>query len=134
MGKLEKLLKEFIGGLIRFTGLFLLINWFLREKVTILLYHNPKVGIWEKHLKYLKKHFNFITLDTLIHSLCDKKWSLIPRNPLIITIDDGYKGNFELLSLFKKYDVKPTIYIVSFGLIRKLLTLFYFLIMKMLRD
>lgn len=113
MANLEKWLKKFIGGFIRFTGLYRLINWFIREKVTILLYHNPKLDILEKHLQYLKKHFNFIALDTLIHSIYDKNWSLMPQIPLIITIDDGFKGNFELLHLFKKYGVKPTIYICS---------------------
>ena len=104
MANLEKLLKNFIGIFIRFTGLYHLINWFIREKTIILLYHNPKLDILEKHLQYLKKHFNFITLDTLIHSIYDKNRSVIPQNPLIITIDDGFKGNFKLLHLFKKYE------------------------------
>lgn len=110
---LEKLLKKFIGVFIRSTGLYRLINWLIREKVTILLYHNPRRDILEKHLRYLKKYFNFITLDLLIDSIYNKNWSTIPKNPIIITIDDGFKDNFELLSLFKKYGIKPTIYICS---------------------
>jgi peptidoglycan/xylan/chitin deacetylase (PgdA/CDA1 family) len=113
MANLEKLIKNIIGILIRFTGLYLLINWLIRKKTTILLYHNPKLDLFEKHLQYLKKHFNFITLDTLIQSIYDKDWSLMPPNPLIITIDDGFKDNFKLLHLFKKYELKPTIYICS---------------------
>jgi peptidoglycan/xylan/chitin deacetylase (PgdA/CDA1 family) len=113
MADLEKFLKRLIGGFIRFTGLYRLIKWLIRKKATILLYHNPKLDILDGHLQYLKKHFNFITLDTLICAIYDKDWSLMPQNPLIITMDDGFKGNLELLRLFRKYGVKPTIYICS---------------------
>lgn len=37
----------------------------------------------------------------------------MPPNGLVVTIDDGYKGNYGLLDVFKDYDVRPTIYLCS---------------------
>lgn len=113
MTRLETWLKKCIGASVRFSGLYHLINWFTRKKTMILLYHNPKPDILENHLQFLKKHFNFITLDTAVDAIYTKDWSLIPKNSIIITIDDGFKDNFKLQNMFKEYEVKPTIYICS---------------------
>ena len=37
----------------------------------------------------------------------------LPNNSLIITFDDGHKGNVELLPLIKKYNLTPVIYLCS---------------------
>ncbi len=78
-----------------------------------MLYHNPKPDIMGNHLQFLKKHFNFITLDTVVDAIYTEDWSLIPKNSIVITIDDGFKDNFKLQNIFKKYEVTPTIYICS---------------------
>lgn len=84
-----------------------------RKKVTILAYHNPDPDIFEKHIRYLKKRFHFITIDELVHAIKHDDWALIPSKSMVMTLDDGYKENCKLASIFAKYAVIPTIYLCS---------------------
>lgn len=103
-----------MGLFFRFTGItFFIRNVIARKKVTILLYHNPQASLLENHLEYLSKRFSFITLDVLVDAINLRDWSSIPSKALVITFDDGHKGNYELLDTFKKYKVIPTIYLCT---------------------
>ena len=94
MLNINKIFKEFIAYIIILSGAsFLIIYFIAKKKVTILLYHDPKKEIIEKHLKYLSSKYNFIELDTLVDSIYKKDWKKIPDYPLILTLDDGHKGN-----------------------------------------
>jgi poly-beta-1,6-N-acetyl-D-glucosamine N-deacetylase len=107
-------LKYIIALFTRLCGIPLIIReFYARNKVTILVYHNPKKEIFEKHLRYLSKRYQFITLNTLVKAIYLKNWSFIPPKSLIITFDDGHKENYYLLKAFKKYRVIPTIYLCS---------------------
>jgi peptidoglycan/xylan/chitin deacetylase (PgdA/CDA1 family) len=88
-------------------------NIIAKKKVTIILYHAPKPDVLDKHLNYLAKRYNFITLERLINALYSRSWENIQDKSLIITFDDGHKENVRLLRVLKKYNVKPTIYICS---------------------
>lgn len=115
---LEKFLvwgyRELAALIIRFSCIpFFIRNFYARNKVSIIIYHDPKPDILEKHLKYLSKRYNFITLDNLVNAIYTKNWEHIPTKGLIITLDDGHKGNFALLDIFKRYQVSPVIYICS---------------------
>ncbi len=108
------IIKEFVALLIRYSGLpFLIRRFFCRKKVTIILYHDPKPEVLDRHFNYLIKHYNFISLPILIDALHEKDWSNIPENGLVVTIDDGNKDNYKLLNTFKKYQVRPTIYVCT---------------------
>ncbi|MGQ9570400.1 MAG: polysaccharide deacetylase family protein [Thermodesulfovibrionales bacterium] len=112
--RISNLLKEIASFFIRYSGiLFLIRNIYAKKKVSIIVYHNPKPDILDKHLKYLSKRYNFISLDSLVNAIHSKNWANIPQRGLVITLDDGHKGNFDLLKSFKKYGVVPTIYLCS---------------------
>ena len=64
--------------------------------MVIISYHNPKPKIFKKHIEYLKKNYNFISLDKLVDAIHNKDWSAIPSKSLVITIDDGWKENYLL--------------------------------------
>jgi peptidoglycan/xylan/chitin deacetylase (PgdA/CDA1 family) len=109
-----KALKSLFWKLITFSGL----SWFVREvlmrnKAGILLYHEPTPENLEQHLKFLSKYYNFITLDLLVEAISTKDWIKIPPKALVITIDDGHQSNYALLEVFKKYHIKPTIFLCS---------------------
>jgi len=111
---MKQLFREIIGFLIRYSG----ISYFMREvyakrKVSILLYHDPKPDVLNTHLAYLGKRYKFVTLDTLVNAMYSKDWSNVPPKSLVITLDDGCKGNLALIGVFKKYGVIPTIYMCS---------------------
>jgi peptidoglycan/xylan/chitin deacetylase (PgdA/CDA1 family) len=112
--RFSALLREVLALLVRFTGLTLLIrNAYAKRKATIILYHNPTVKILDSHLKYLSKRYRFITLDALVNAIYIKNWTSIPANAAVITIDDGHRANHDLLGIFKKYDIRPTIYVCT---------------------
>ena len=109
-----KIIKGIISYIIVFSCIPFLIRHFIaKKKITILLYHDPKRDLMEKHLVYLTKKYNLISLKDLIYSLDYKTWEKIPEYPLLITFDDGHKGNYKLTSLFRKYKFRPTIYICT---------------------
>lgn len=85
----------------------------MRRKVSIVLYHDPRPDIFEKHVQFLSKHYNFISLNILVSAIKNRDWSLISNNSMVITFDDGHKGNYELLEIIKKYNIIPTIYCCS---------------------
>ena len=114
MIKIRGSIKYIIGFIIRFFGIsFLIREVFFRKKVTIVIYHNPSPQILKKHIDYLKKHYNIVPLDSVVDGIYNNDWSAIPPKSLVITIDDGFKDNYNLLEIFKEYNVYPTIYLCS---------------------
>ncbi len=114
MKKIKTVFRIFVGMLFCLFGIPILMRKFIcGKKVTILAYHNPDPDHFEKHSKYLKKHFHFITIDTLVHGIENNDWDMIPSRAMVVTFDDGYKENYELASIFEKYSVIPTIYLCS---------------------
>lgn len=82
------------------------------NKAIILLYHNPKKEIFEKHMAYLNNHYRFISLEELVLAVHTKNKKAL-RNSAVVTFDDGHANNFDLLNTFKKYSIKPTIYLCT---------------------
>lgn len=93
-------------------------------KLPILMYHkitstcqqdNLSVSLQhlEKQFQYLKKyHFTTITFKELIEHVCNNH--PLPHRPIMLTFDDGYKDNFELMyPLLKKYFLKANIFLVA---------------------
>ena len=114
MNKVICIIKELIAFLIILSGIpFIIRNFIAKNKATILLYHNPEKKLFAKHLIYLKKKYNVIELRKLIKAIKNKNWNQIPEYPLILTFDDGHKGNFHLFNICKKYKVNPTIYVCT---------------------
>ncbi|MDP2927670.1 MAG: polysaccharide deacetylase family protein [Candidatus Omnitrophota bacterium] len=97
--------------------------WFTpRYTVPILVYHS--IGYGEggffvkpenfiKQMAFIKKNgYEVITLDELVRSIKDKK--SFKRNKIVITIDDGYKDNFQYAyPVLKKFGFPATIFLVT---------------------
>lgn len=82
-----------------------------QEKVTVLLYHNIDAKLFKIHLDYLEKSYNFISLKTLADTVTFSNWAGLPSSPLVITFDDGWKENFQLLQVIKKRSLPVTIFL-----------------------
>ena len=80
---------------------------------TILVYHNPSPETFDKHMTYLASRYTFIPLGQLIDAMRNRDWSKMPARPLAVTIDDGHQGNYRLLDLIRRWNVRPTIYLCS---------------------
>ena len=67
---------------------------------------------FRSQIRYLKKHYNVISLDQYVES-CIKSERL-PKNSVVITIDDGYRSNYTLaFPVLKEFDVTATIFLTT---------------------
>jgi len=83
------------------------MRWLLwRDRVLILVYHDPKPELMDLHLKYICKIAEPIRL-------VDFRQPSRGRPRVVITIDDGHIGNRRLLDVFQKHNVCPTIFLCS---------------------
>jgi peptidoglycan/xylan/chitin deacetylase (PgdA/CDA1 family) len=103
-----------IAAIVRWTGIGKLVRHTIaRRRVSILVYHDPTPEDFERHLKYLSKRYNFVSLGEVVEAMTHDRWSDLPDRSLVLTFDDGHVGNAELLDLFVRYGVKPTVYVCS---------------------
>ena len=111
---MRNFLKNMIAIFVCLSGMpFLIREWVCWNRVAILLYHDPKPAVFAKHLAHLSHRYTVISLDTLVAAIHRKDFSEIPPKSVVITIDDGHAGNIELLPLFKKYHIRPTLYVCT---------------------
>ncbi|MGH2883344.1 MAG: polysaccharide deacetylase family protein, partial [Solirubrobacteraceae bacterium] len=110
----HKLVKRLITGATRRSGLPVIVRRTVgRRRVAILLYHDPSPETFAAHMQYVKRHHTFISLACVVDALTARQWHTVPDNGVVVTFDDGRRGNYALLSLFKRYDVHPTIYVCT---------------------
>ncbi|WP_196138887.1 polysaccharide deacetylase family protein [Aliikangiella sp. G2MR2-5] len=65
---------------------------------------------FEKQVKYVKRHFNPISMEQLVASL--EQGESLPERPLLITFDDGFDDNYyNAFPILKKHQVPATIFI-----------------------
>ena len=111
---MRNFLKNMIATFVCLSGMSLLIReWVCRNRVVILLYHDPKPTVFAKHIAYLSHHYTIISLDTLVTAVHRQDFSRIPPKSVVITIDDGHAGNIALLPIFKQHRVRPTLYVCT---------------------
>ena len=103
--------------MIRYSGLPVLFREIVqKKKVTILLFHDLSRDQGEKIFHYLTKKYQIISLKEYIGFCTDNLIKKIQDKSMIITFDDGFKGNHDLLGTFRKFQIPATIFICS-GLI-----------------
>lgn len=104
---MKQLMREIFTRALLFSGTPAAIRALLwRDRTAILLYHDPSPATLEAHFEYLKDKVEFVPL-----SQANSRGSGRPR--VAVTFDDGHIGNANLLPVFIKYGVYPTIYVCS---------------------
>jgi peptidoglycan/xylan/chitin deacetylase (PgdA/CDA1 family) len=107
-------MREGIAYLIRFSGLpWLAREWLGRRRISIIVYHDPSPQALSRHLAILTRKYHVIGLEEAVSAMASGTLASLTKKSLVLTIDDGHKGNYELLEIFKSYGVKPTIYCCS---------------------
>lgn len=105
-------IERFIYFCIRHSGLpFVFREVFQKNKVSILLFHAIEPKTAEVVFEYLVRNYNIISLNEFIDIY--KKKETFPKKSLVITFDDGHRSNYDLLPLFKKYNIPVTIFLCS---------------------
>lgn len=118
------------GAIVRVTRLDQLIRYVRRAKVPILMYHSVtsnmlsgesclslagmsvNVHIFRKHMEYIANSYNAISLSDFA------EWQLgirnIPRNPCIITFDDGLLDVYEnAVPILRELGLTATFFIIG---------------------
>jgi peptidoglycan/xylan/chitin deacetylase (PgdA/CDA1 family) len=107
MNRGKALIKEFLASMLVLTGIARVARaWLWRDRVAVLLYHDPDPATLDRHLTYLRKLCDFVPLADVA----------VPgrgRARAAITFDDGHEGNAKLLPIFIKHKVRPTIFLCS---------------------
>src|SRR3989338_1149868 len=109
-------------------GFLIFIGWLIFTEylyvVPILTYHHIDDVIhsesptvleenFSKQMEFIhEKGYNVITLDELVEAII--KNIRLPRNSVVITIDDGYADNYiYAYPVLKKYNFPTTIFLIS---------------------
>jgi peptidoglycan/xylan/chitin deacetylase (PgdA/CDA1 family) len=105
LGKTSR--KEILAALVVLTGVARATRaWLWRDRVAVLLYHDPDPETLDRHLTYLRQVCDLVPLTDVA----------VPgrgRPRAAITLDDGHAGNAKLLPIFIKHKVRPTIFLCS---------------------
>jgi peptidoglycan/xylan/chitin deacetylase (PgdA/CDA1 family) len=101
-------------GCVRWSGLpFVIRETLQRRRVTIMFAHDIDPGTLDAHLAVLRKRYSLVSLRDCIGAMESGRMRTLPPKPLALTFDDGLRGNFDLLGVFRKYAVTPTIFLCS---------------------
>ena len=99
--------------LLRVSGLpYLLRELMQRRRVTILVYHKLAPEVADVHFEILRRKYNIVSLADYLDYRTDPAKQL-PRKPLVVTLDDGHKGNYALKPVLQKHQIRATIFLCS---------------------
>ena len=122
------IIKNIIAHILYYTGIvYLLERILLKNCCVVLVYHRitspekedvpvqdgmyVRPEVFEKHLRYLKRRYEFISLDKLL-SILNNSGSF--NKACHITFDDGWHDNYtNAFPLLRKYHVPATIFLVT---------------------
>ncbi len=111
---LKEALKTVFGVAVWASG----FGWFMRcvyarRRVTILLYHDPKPERFARHLAYLTQHYHVVSYPDMAAALAAGDTGLLPPRALVITMDDGHRGNAALGRHCAAFGVRPMLFVCS---------------------
>ncbi|MFQ5754161.1 MAG: polysaccharide deacetylase family protein [bacterium] len=128
----KKPLKRILVYFLYYTRLYMVIEWIKNKNdgennLVILMYHtvsdrtnDNRVPInkttiskanFSKQMKYLNRACSVLPLDSAIKKLYSNK---LPKNAVVVTIDDGFKGNLNVgLPILKRFNIPTTVFLTS---------------------
>jgi peptidoglycan/xylan/chitin deacetylase (PgdA/CDA1 family) len=111
---MKPVLKKILVKTLTLSGLpFIFREYILKKKVTILVLHNPDKSTLEKYFQWLTLNYNIISLERYLSCRQGNKEISLPDKSLIITLDDGHIGNYELLPIIKSLGIPISIFLCS---------------------
>jgi len=103
---------SFVFKILRYSGLpFIVREVIQRSKVTIVMMHDISPKAAEQAFRFWQNNYNIISFSEYLDARMDKKE--LPPKSLILTLDDGHKGNYKLLPLIERFKIPVTIFLCS---------------------
>lgn len=75
------------------------------------MFHDIRAEKASHVFSFLKKYYHVIALSDYLEAV--KSGKKLPPKAMIITFDDGFAGNYQLLPLIKKFQIPVTIFLCS---------------------
>ena len=113
---LRRFVKDSLIGLAQLPIISNLRRSKMKHFLTILIYHRIVPELFDDHIDFLERYFNIISLGDVLEAYSSGKEKKFPENCLIITFDDGWKSNYQLLPVLKKNNIRIAIFL-SAGLL-----------------
>lgn len=106
--------KSLIFKLLRYSGLPLLFREVLqRNKVSIVMFHDIGPEEATRAFAFLAAKYNVISLEDFLEARRKGSVNHLPPKSLIITLDDGYARNYQLLPVVRNLKIPITIFLCS---------------------
>jgi peptidoglycan/xylan/chitin deacetylase (PgdA/CDA1 family) len=104
--------KAVLFKLLRCSGLPLLFREVVqRRRITILLFHDLSKETAAQAFDFLAAKYHLLDLQTFLQM--GRAGARLPPKSLILTFDDGYLGNYELLPLIQERRIPVTIFLCA---------------------
>ncbi|MDD2305492.1 MAG: polysaccharide deacetylase family protein [Prolixibacteraceae bacterium] len=101
-------IKNFLGLILLLVKIFIPYR---KRQILSIYFHNPSPIVFERVIRYLtKKGYKFTPLNQFEEVIRTKK---LDQKIAVITIDDGFRNNLNLLDIIKKYNVYTTIFVTT---------------------
>ena len=84
-----------------------------KRRVSILVYHDPAPEVLEVHLAYVTRRYHVVSLSSVVDAHRESRWDSVPNYPLVVTFDDGWRGNTDLVEICRRFRCPITIYVCS---------------------
>jgi peptidoglycan/xylan/chitin deacetylase (PgdA/CDA1 family) len=123
---MKEFIKKLLGLFFYYTGTIKILRLLGRDHARILLYHSVNTkqnnfikgtdvwvhsNVFDKHLRYISKYYQIISLKKLVESL--NKGKIHPRS-VVITFDDGFADNYNFVYKYlKRYKIQATIFLAT---------------------
>lgn len=107
-------LGDLLAVLIRRSGLAWLIRHTIaRRAVSIVLYHDPDPEELDRQLTWLRRRYVMTSMDEAVDAIRSGAIGRLPPRSLVVNLDDAPARNTELLPIFERHGVRPSIYLVT---------------------
>jgi peptidoglycan/xylan/chitin deacetylase (PgdA/CDA1 family) len=108
------IVKAFVFALLRYSGATFLVRHTVQSRrVTVLAYHDPKPAVFDEHLARLTSLYSIISLQDFSLARRSNDWRGLPKRPLLVTLDDGWAHNLELLPVLERHRVRPVVFVTT---------------------